>query len=186
MSSITAAPRATLPGSPFRFVVIDDPVQSMDPARVDGLARVLADTANTRQVVVFTHDDRLPEAVRRLDVRATVIEVTRREASVVDLREAQDPVARYLDDAMALATTDNLPREAARRVVPGLCRDAVEAACMESVRRRRLGKGQRHADVEAALLDAQKLTTFAALALFDDAERAGEVLNRILMVLKPN
>src|SRR5207244_12848904 len=27
-------PRATLSGSPFRFVVIDDPVQSMDPARV--------------------------------------------------------------------------------------------------------------------------------------------------------
>ena len=34
-------PRATLPESPFRFMVIDDPVQSMDPARVDGLARVL-------------------------------------------------------------------------------------------------------------------------------------------------
>ena len=31
-------PRATLKESPFRFVVIDDPVQSMDPARVDGLA----------------------------------------------------------------------------------------------------------------------------------------------------
>ncbi|MEO2108288.1 MAG: hypothetical protein ABGZ36_21940 [Actinomycetota bacterium] len=35
-------PRATQPESPFRFVVIDDPVQSMDPARVDGLAKVLA------------------------------------------------------------------------------------------------------------------------------------------------
>src|SRR5690606_32006905 len=34
-------PRATLAESPFRFVVIDDPVQSMDPARVDGLARAL-------------------------------------------------------------------------------------------------------------------------------------------------
>jgi recombinational DNA repair ATPase RecF len=34
-------PRATLAESPFRFLVIDDPVQSMDPARVDGLARVL-------------------------------------------------------------------------------------------------------------------------------------------------
>ena len=29
-------PRATLPESPFRLIVIDDPVQSMDPARVDG------------------------------------------------------------------------------------------------------------------------------------------------------
>jgi hypothetical protein len=31
-------PRAMLPGSPFGFVVIDDPVQSMDPAKVVGLA----------------------------------------------------------------------------------------------------------------------------------------------------
>ena len=38
-------PRATLEESPFRFIVIDDPVQSMDPARVDGLARVLQKAA---------------------------------------------------------------------------------------------------------------------------------------------
>src|SRR5690606_16551166 len=64
-------PRATLPESPFRFVVIDDPVQAMDPAKVDGLARVLHDAAQTHQVVVFTHDDRLPNALRRLDLGAT-------------------------------------------------------------------------------------------------------------------
>ena len=34
-------PRAALDESPFRFAVIDDPVQAMDPAKVDGLARVL-------------------------------------------------------------------------------------------------------------------------------------------------
>lgn len=34
-------PRATLPNSPFRFLILDDPVQAMDPAKVDGLARVL-------------------------------------------------------------------------------------------------------------------------------------------------
>ncbi|MFQ5741002.1 MAG: hypothetical protein ACE5JX_18525 [Acidobacteriota bacterium] len=32
-------PRAKLDDSPFRFIAIDDPVQSMDPARVDGPAR---------------------------------------------------------------------------------------------------------------------------------------------------
>lgn len=32
-------PRATLQASPFRFVIIDDPVQSMDPSRIDGLAQ---------------------------------------------------------------------------------------------------------------------------------------------------
>ena len=76
-------PRATLAESPFRFVVIDDPVQSMDPARVDGLANVLQAASKDRQVVVFTHDDRLPEAVRRLGIKATVIEVTRKEGSLV-------------------------------------------------------------------------------------------------------
>ncbi len=102
-------PRATLAESPFRFVVIDDPVQSMDPSRIDGLARALHETASQRQVVVFTHDDRLPEAVRRLAIPATVIEVMRREGSAVELRTAKDPVSRYIEDAMALALTDGLP-----------------------------------------------------------------------------
>ena len=37
-------PRASLPESPFGFVIVDDPVQAMDPARVEGLARVLERT----------------------------------------------------------------------------------------------------------------------------------------------
>ena len=171
-------PRATLPESPFRFVVIDDPVQSMDPARVEGLARVLDSAAQERQVIVLTHDDRLPEAVRRLNIAATVIGVTRRERSVMELRHELDPVARHLADARALALTTDLPRKVAQRVIPGLCRAAIEAACMETVRRRRLGRGDRHADVEDALAN-QKLTSLAALAFFDDAQRGGEVLARI-------
>jgi recombinational DNA repair ATPase RecF len=79
-------PRATLESSPFRFLLIDDPVQSMDTARVDGLARVLELVAKKRQVVIFTHDDRLPEALRRLKIEAHIIEVVRRENSVVELR----------------------------------------------------------------------------------------------------
>ncbi|HET7290961.1 MAG TPA: AAA family ATPase [Vicinamibacteria bacterium] len=172
-------PRATLPESPFRFIVIDDPVQSMDPARVDGLARVLEGASADRQVLVFTHDDRLPEAVRRLDIAAEIVEVTRREASVVELRRALDPVGRYLEDALAVAGTADLPSSAAARVVPGLCRLGLEAACMEVVRRRRLGRGEAHSDVERALGDAAGLPRLLALALFDDAGRSGEVVPRI-------
>ena len=80
-------PRATQPNSPFRFVVIDDPVQAMDPAKVDGLATVLSDITKTHQVVVFTHDDRLRTALWQLDLPATVIEVTRRAGSVVELEQ---------------------------------------------------------------------------------------------------
>jgi ABC-type Mn2+/Zn2+ transport system ATPase subunit len=54
------------------LVDIDDPVQSMDPSKVDGLARVLAALAEKRQVVVFTHDTRLPDAVRRLEIEAMI------------------------------------------------------------------------------------------------------------------
>jgi ABC-type hemin transport system ATPase subunit len=79
-------PRATVAESPFRFLVIDDPVQAMDSATVAGLARVLAETAVTRQVVVFTHDDRLVDVVQRLGLPATVLEVCRSDRSRVDVR----------------------------------------------------------------------------------------------------
>ena len=172
-------PRATLPESPFRFIVIDDPVQSMDPSRVDGLARVLENASADRQVVVFTHDDRLPEAVRRLDIAAEIIEVTRRDASVVELRRALDPVGRYIEDALAVAGTADLPSAAAAWVVPGLCRLGLEAACMEVVRRRRLSRGEPYAEVERALGHAGRLLPLASLALFDDVERSGDVLPRL-------
>src|SRR5436190_17107936 len=121
-------PRATLPESPFRFVVIDAPVQSMDPARVDGLARALEDTARSRQVIVFTHDERLPESTRRLGIDARVIEVARRENSQIDLMTGSDPTERNLEDAEAIASDREVPPELARQVVPGYCRAAIEAA----------------------------------------------------------
>ena len=172
-------PRVTLPESPFRFVVIDDPVQSMDPSRVDGLALALASVAGTRQVVVFTHDDRLPEAVRRMNIDARVIEVTRREHSEVDLRPSGDPVSRNLDDARALARTAELPQLVAQQVVPNFCRLAIEAAAVEVVRRRRIGKGVPHAAVEDTLASAPKTTSKLALAIFDDVNRGGDVMGRV-------
>ncbi|MEX5636500.1 AAA family ATPase [Parafrankia sp. FMc2] len=172
-------PRATSEASPFRFLVIDDPVQSMDPAKVDGLARVLAQVAETRQVVVFTHDDRLADAVRRMRLPATVLDLVRREGSRVELRENLDPVERHLADARALVRTASLPRDMAVMLVPAMCRTAVETACNETVRRRRLAAGARHADVEAALTSAHSVTEKAALALFDDARRARLVLRQL-------
>jgi ABC-type Mn2+/Zn2+ transport system ATPase subunit len=78
-------PRAMLPGSPFGFMVIDDPVQSMDPVRVAGLARVLARAARERQVIVFTQDEQLPAAVRMLDIDARIANVRRRPPSKVEV-----------------------------------------------------------------------------------------------------
>ncbi|NES28158.1 AAA family ATPase [Micromonospora terminaliae] len=174
----TFLPRGCAPESPFRFIVVDDPVQSMDPAKVDGLARVLAELAEQRQVVVFTHDTRLPDALARLDLgRSRIVEVTRAERSVVTLRPGSDPVTRYLDDAYALAHTEEIASEVRGPVVAELCRSAIEAACHRIVWRRRVARGVPHDDIEKAVVAAsRRLTTTVALALFDDADRGGDVL----------
>lgn len=173
-------PRATLAASPFRFLVIDDPVQAMDPAKVDGLARVLERTAAGRQVIVFTHDNRLAQAVRQLSIPATILEVTRRPGSAVQVRASLDPVGQALRDAGALAADDSVPAEIAARVIPGLCRTAVEAAFTEAVWRRELRAGRGHADIEDELEAARiRLNLLAALALTGNAAKGGEVLPRL-------
>jgi energy-coupling factor transporter ATP-binding protein EcfA2 len=176
----TFLPRSCADESPFRFIVIDDPVQSMDPSKVDGLARVLAELADERQVVVFTHDTRLPDAVRRLEIDADVLEVVRAEQSVVTLQPSLDPVSRYLDDANAVARSTQVPDDLRAPVVAELCRSALEAACHRVVWRVRLARGAPHADVEDAIEKARKrLATTFALALFDDADKGGDVLGRL-------
>lgn len=172
-------PRATLPQSPFRFLLIDDPVQAMDPARVDGLARVFSKMAEQRQMIVMTHDDRLPESLRRLGLPHTIKEVTRRPGSVVTIRETTDPVMQYFWDARAVAKDGQLMDGVASRVVPGLCRLGLEAACAERVRRDQISAGTPHADVETMLDNAQKLTQLTALALFGDAGAGAKVLPKL-------
>ncbi|MGI8846962.1 MAG: AAA family ATPase [Candidatus Dormibacteria bacterium] len=167
-------PRAAMPESPFRFLVIDDPVQAMDPAKVEGLARVLQRAATDRQVIVLTHDDRLPDAVRRLEIPATILEVVRREHSSVELRTVSDPVQRALEDALAVAQTPGLPAEA-HRVVPGFCRAAIEAACARAITRRLIGEGRSHAEIESTLGEPSTLGDWLALLFLTEVARAREV-----------
>jgi DNA repair exonuclease SbcCD ATPase subunit len=172
-------PRATLPESPFRFVVIDDPVQSMDPARVDGLARMLERAAQTRQVIVFTHDERLARSCRLLGIDAKVVEVTRRPESVVELRPGQDPVNRYCNDAWAVAKSEDLDPAVKARIVGVFCRLAMEAACTEAVTRRRLANGEEYESIEALLDSATGLAQLMALALFDDIAKTKDLYARL-------
>ncbi len=168
-------PRATMDESPFRFVMIDDPVQAMDPARVDGLARVLEKIAQTHQVIVFTHDDRLPESVRRLQIPAEVTEVTRQPGSKVSTRPVQDPVSTALDDARAVAYTSEMSPAAIAKVVPFYCRLALEAAASGAARRRMLKAGRPHREAEDAIAKISNLRKLTAMAVFGDADRADEV-----------
>ncbi|MGH2379877.1 MAG: hypothetical protein ACRDG7_01500, partial [Candidatus Limnocylindria bacterium] len=172
-------PRATLSESPFRFVVIDDPVQSMDPARVDGLARMLEKAAQIRQVIVFTHDDRLARSCRLLGIDAKIVEVTRRAESVVELRPGHDPVSRYCNDAWAIAKSEDLDPATAARIVGVFCRSAIEAACIEAVTRRRLAKGEDYESIETLFESARGLAQLMALALFDDISRTKDLTSRL-------
>lgn len=98
-------PWMMLAESPFRFLIIDDPVQAMDAHKVAGLARVLESVAKTRQVVILTHDARLLEAIRRLKVAATVFGVQRRADSEMDVKELHNAVDLHLKDAGSSKTT---------------------------------------------------------------------------------
>lgn len=173
-------PRATMPESPFRFVVLDDPVQAMDPAKVDGLVKVLLDIAKTRQVVVFSHDDRFASAVRRAPkhVPIKVLEVVREASSKVTPIVTFSPAERYLRDAFGLAKDIDLPDETRRRVLPGLLRMALEAQARETYFARELSQGSTHEFVEKAWEDAQKTRDRLALAI-DDPTRIDAWLEKV-------
>lgn len=169
-------PRMMLAESPFRFLIVDDPVQAMDSHKVDGLARVLEKVAKRRQVIVLTHDPRLLEAIRRLQIEATAIEVTRHQDSIVELVTSRDPVQRHLEDALTVAhNAEPIGPALAPRVVPLFCRLAVEAASKEAIRRRRYGKGQTHDEVEQLIETTTSTHPLVALAIYDDTSRASDV-----------
>lgn len=167
-------PRLMLDESPFRFVVIDDPVQAMDPAKVDGLARVLHTTAKTHQVIVLTHDTRLADSVRRLRIPATVYNVARQAKSKISLNLEKSPVRQYLDDAKGLAERGGgFPNEVLRRVVPGLCRGAFEVRFKELAWERLLQDGLNHETIERMIDTAERSRALAQLALLGN--RPGDV-----------
>ncbi|MFD3309435.1 AAA family ATPase [Streptomyces sp. NPDC058694] len=172
-------PRATHQDSPFGFVIIDDPVQSMDPEKVDGLARVLDLYAQHRQVVVFTHDGRLKEAISRLGLRATVMEVSRQIDSVVEVVPVSDPVSQALDEARAVVLDPHLPPEVADRVLPPMCRLAVEAAFQAAARRTLREAGLEQSKIQQKVTQPGPLTGLAALAMGMEGAGPADVLNAI-------
>jgi recombinational DNA repair ATPase RecF len=173
-------PRATMKESPFNFLVIDDPVQAMDPAKVDGLAKVLAKVAASRQVIVFTHDNRLAAAVKDLSLPATILEVTRQPRSNVAVRRCLDASKQALNDAGAVNADQNVPEAVAARVIPVLCRTAAEAMFAQTYWRQQLGAGRTRAAIEDSLTGKNlRLVRIAALALLGDANEGPRVTDEI-------
>ncbi|WP_327683278.1 AAA family ATPase [Streptomyces sp. NBC_00467] len=178
-------PRAATADSPFGFIVIDDPVQSMDPAKVNGLAQVLHELGEHRQVVVFTHDTRLQRAFTSQDLPVTVFEVERAKSSQVKVKPVTDPVRQALDDARALASTSDLPTAARTHVLPSLCRIALENAFLEAAWIRHHRSGAPEHALQEAVGGADKLMKVTALALFGDARRTGDVYRKLRTLCGP-
>ena len=171
--------------SPFRFAVIDDPVQVMDAHAVDGLAQVLEEAADDLQVIVFTHDERLPKALRSLEIDHTLINVTRSGRSVVECEVVSDPVTQRLADARAEAERPAFDDEFGRRQdVADQCRRAIEAACIRAIRRKlgRLSWSPREIEDEVDwAISGQTNSTrhLMALAIFGDRERIADVADYV-------
>lgn len=158
-------PRATSPESPFRFMVLDDPIQAMDPSKIDGFLQVLTDLAKQRQIIVLTHDDRLPAAIRVSRTEARIVEVTRGPNSIVEVDESSDPASRLLDDAFAIAVDEAVPDDIKERAIPRLCREALEVTAKDVFASRAFAEGRSRSDVEATWSAAKKVGTRLALAL---------------------
>jgi len=118
------------------------------------------------------------EPRKKLGVRPNGDTELQPDMSLVKSEELKK-VFGYIDDARALAKTTELPSSVIARVVPGFCRSAVEASCMEAVRVRRLRKGEQHDVIEALLMANSKMHPLMALALFDDEKKTNEVLARL-------
>ncbi|MGB3356828.1 MAG: ATP-binding protein [Mycobacterium sp.] len=162
-------PRATSIDSPFRFVVLDDPIQAMDPAKIDGFVQVLSEIAQTHQVIVFSHDDRLASTIRETGTDARLIEVIREKGSRVTTRDNVNPAQRQVNDVFALLMDQELPEEIRKRLMPGLFRLAVEAAAKQAYFTKRALAGESREDSEMAWASAPKTGQRLALALHGDS-----------------
>ena len=163
-------PRATSASSPFRFVVLDDPIQAMDPAKIDGFVQVLSEFAQTHQVIVFSHDDRLASTIRETGTDARLVEVVREKGSKVTTRYNVNPAQRQVDDVFALLTDKNLTEEIRMRVMPGLFRLAVEAAAKQAYYTKCALAGDSRDESEKAWTSAMKTGQRLALAVHGDSK----------------
>jgi energy-coupling factor transporter ATP-binding protein EcfA2 len=161
-------PRATAADSPFRFVVLDDPIQAMDPAKIDGFVQVLSEVAQTHQVIVFSHDDRLASVIRETGVDARLLEVVRETESKLTIRDNVNPALRAVNDIFALIKDDRLPDEIRARVLPGLFRVAVESAAKQAYYTKESLAGRARTEFEQAWMSTKKTMARLALAVHGD------------------
>lgn len=149
-------PRATHKGSPFKFLLIDDPVQSFDEWKTDGLASVLEELAQTRQVVVFTHDERLPKAASLLGITASVINITRNEDAALTITKRKSAATQALKEAYIMSKDEQLSPDAKVNIVAVCCRAAIESYAIERYRHKANQQGTPIEEIESCIKQSEK------------------------------
>ncbi len=150
-------PRAMQATSPFGFLILDDPIHAFNTHRVRYLAHELISVAETHQVIVFTHDDRLWQEVRAAGPHPTQLRLTRIRGgrSHVTVETATWPGEPLLDDVDQVLRGESrhsLGDGTARSVMTlAACRQAVDTAV--TVQNQILGRrgGKSDEDMEDAL-----------------------------------
>jgi hypothetical protein len=139
-------PRAMQSGSPFGFLVLDDPIYAFDSWRVRFLAGELMRLAERYQVIVFTHDDRLWRELLSLGNLPTLVTMRREPRSRIEVETAMRPGELLLQDLDKVLTGEHwrpLGDEAARAVMTlAMCRQAIDTAvtCQVEILGRKIGK----------------------------------------------
>ena len=141
LSLATYLPRSAQSSSPFRFLVLDDPIQAFDGSRVSYLAVRLSELAETHQVVIFTHDERLWSELCALSANARRVVLRRRadgqsQVEVIEATSAGDVLLAELSKTLSIYEDGN-PSEATEEAVTALtlavCRQALDAEIVQQL-----------------------------------------------------
>ena len=100
--------------------------------KIDGFVQVLSVIAQTHQVILFSHDDRLASVIRDTGVDARMVEVLRGADSRVTMCDNVNPALRGVNNVFALLKNENMPDDVKRSAAPGLFRIALEAAARQA------------------------------------------------------
>lgn len=123
---------ATVDAGPFEFLVLDDPVHAFDELRIDRLASSPALLAETRRVIVLTHDDRLKEDLvsRAPDCDTRLVERSG-ATGAVEVKDSSHFWDQLLLDARTVLDLSLKETGSTRDVtdsIRGLCRMSIDNA----------------------------------------------------------
>ncbi|WP_426764335.1 AAA family ATPase [Pseudarthrobacter sp. 1G09] len=151
---------ASVDGGPFGFLIFDDPVHAFDELRIDRLAGLLSELAETRRVIVLTHDDRLKEhlAARTHDCDTRLVDRSGATGAVkvTDSSHFWDQLLTDAGTILDLSLEETGTTTDVTDPIRGLCRMSIDNALRAFVLRNAVLFGR---DTDADLTNLDKAYT---------------------------